>query len=247
MNAAALLGAVLIGLSLGLTGAGGSILTLPLLVYLAGVPPREAVALSLLVVGSAALVGALQRARTGEIHLRAILWFALSGAIGAAVGARFTQLVPPALLMGAFSLLMVGVAVRMLTQRPEGQEPEADCRPLRCFAAGGGVGILTGFLGVGGGFLLVPALTRFGRLPLRTATGTSLAVIFFNSAAGFLSHFGRVPMRWDLALVFSAIAVAGVLAGGRIAKFLPAKRLRQGFAVLTLAIGIMIGVQTIIA
>jgi uncharacterized membrane protein YfcA len=97
--------------------------------------------------------------------------------------------------------------------------------------------VLTGFIGVGGGFLLMPALVKFGRLPLRMATGTSLAVITVNSIAGFLSHFGEAPPRWTMALTFAGIAAAGVVLGGKFAARLPVARLRQLFAVMVLATG----------
>ena len=173
----ALLGAALIGLSLGLSGAGGSIITLPVLVYLAGLPPKEAVGLSLFVVGAAALVGVSQRIRAGEIHFKAVLMFALSGMVGAAGGARLTPLVSGRVLMIVFAVLMLVVAINMLVGSHKTPAMEAECRPARCLLAGMGVGLLTGFIGVGGGFLLMPALVKFARLPLRMATGTSLAVI----------------------------------------------------------------------
>lgn len=234
MNALALLGAVLIGLSLGLTGAGGSIFTLPVLVHLAGVPPREAVPLSLLVVGCAALVGAIQRARTGGIHVQAAVMFVLAGAVGAVLGAQLTPLVSPAMLMIIFAMIMVVVGLRMLGATDANVCPAPECRPVRCLLAGGGVGVMTGFLGVGGGFLLVPALLKFARLPLSTAMGTSLAVIACNSAVGFTGHLGAGPVRWPIAVVFSAIAAAGVLLGGRFSARLPERSLRRIFAVLVL-------------
>ena len=237
MNAIALLGAALIGLSLGLTGAGGSIITLPVLVYLAGVAPKEAVGLSLLIVGVAALVGAMQRWRAGEIHFQAVLMFALSGMAGAAVGARLTPLVSGETLMIIFAILMLVVAANMLIGSKIEVTQEAECRPLRCLSTGLAVGVLTGFIGVGGGFLLVPALVRFAKLPLRTATGTSLAVIACNSAAGFVSHYGEAPPRWTLALLFAGIAALGVLVGGKLAKHLPVMRLRQGFALMVVVTG----------
>ena len=237
MNPLALLGAALIGLSLGLTGAGGSIITLPVLVYLAGLPPKEAVGLSLFVVGAAALVGALQRLRSGEIHLKAGLMFALSGMAGAAGGAQFTPLVSGKVLMIVFALLMLVVAINMLLNAKVEPTKESECRPVRCLLAGLGVGLLTGFIGVGGGFLLMPALVKFAKLPLRVATGTSLAVISFNSAAGFVSHFGEAPPRWTLAFAFAGIAAAGVLLGSYFAKRLPVARLRQGFAFMVIITG----------
>jgi uncharacterized protein len=235
MNALALLGAIGIGLSLGLTGAGGSILTLPVLVYLAGIPPRQAVGLSLLIVGTAALAGAWQRARAGEVHFKAAGMFVISGMAGAAMGARLTHLLSPSALMITFAGLMVVIGVRMLLPGKSAPQPAPECRPLRCLLAGGAVGVLTGFLGVGGGFLLMPALAKFARLPVRVATGTSLAVIACNSAAGFISHLGDARTPWTLAAIFAAIACAGVLAGGKVASRLPVKTLQQAFALLVLA------------
>jgi uncharacterized membrane protein YfcA len=240
MNALALLGAIGIGLALGLTGAGGSILTLPVLVYLAGIAPREAVGLSLLIVGSAALVGALQRARAGEVHFRAAGMFVLSGMAGAVVGAKLTPLLSPSALMLSFASLMVVVALRMLLAGNSAPQPAPECKPVRCLLAGGAVGVLTGFLGVGGGFLLMPALVKFARLPLRTATGTSLAVIACNSAAGFVSHLGESPVPWLLAGVFSTIAAAGVLVGGKLASKLPEKTLRKAFAIFVLLVAAVV-------
>lgn len=190
--------------------------------------------LSLLIVGTAAVVGAWQRARAGEVHFRAAGMFVLSGALGAVLGAKLTPLLSPPALMITFACLMVIVGLRMLLPRRTLPQPAAECLPLRCLLAGGAVGVLTGFLGVGGGFLLMPALAKFARLPLRVATGTSLAVIACNSAAGFVSHLGEAPTRWMLAAVFSLIAAAGVLAGGKVASRLPEKTLRMAFAVLVL-------------
>lgn len=237
MNPFAWLGAVLIGLSLGLTGAGASIITLPVLVYLAKVPPTQAVGLSLLVVGAAAAAGAVQRWRAGDFHPRAAMLFALAGMAGAALGARFTRMVVPEVLMAIFAGLMLLVALKMLLGRDGETAMAAECKPFRCIMAGGGVGVLTGFIGVGGGFLLMPALVKFARLPLRMATGTSLAVIAFNSAAGFTAHFTDGPTDWKLASLFSSLAVAGSIAGNRLAARLPVKRLRQGFAAMVLLTG----------
>ena len=237
MNISALLGAALIGLSLGLTGAGGSIITLPVLVYLAGVPPKEAVGLSLFIVGAAALAGALQRLRAGEVHLKAGLMFAISGMAGAAGGTRLTPLVSGRVLMSIFAVLMLVVAIHMLLSAKQEPSMSAECHPVRCLLVGFGVGVLTGFIGVGGGFLLMPALVKFAKLPLRVATGTSLAVIAFNSAAGFIGHFGSAPPRWVLAFLFAGIAAAGVLVGSSFAKRLPVGRLRQAFAFMVIGTG----------
>lgn len=237
MNILTLIGAAFIGLSLGLTGAGGSIITLPVLVYIAGVPAHEAVGISLFVVGIAALVGAIQRIRLGEFHASAALMFGASGMIGAMIGARLTSLVSGQVLLIFFAVLMLVVALNMLLGAKKDLTLPAECRPLRCLLAGLGVGVLTGFIGVGGGFLLVPALIKFARLPVRTATGTSLTVIAFNSASGFYSHFGQAPPHWSLTLIFALMAVAGVMVGTAFASRLPAKRLQQVFAILVLTTG----------
>lgn len=237
MSAITFLGAVLIGMSLGLTGAGGSIITLPVLVYFAGIPPKEAVGMSLFVVGSAALVGALQRFRTGDVHMKAALIFILTGIIGAAAGAQITPFVSTTVLMLIFSTLLLTVAANMLLGKNQEPKSENQCRVGQCVSAGFGVGVLTGFIGVGGGFLLMPALVKFANLPLRSATGTSLAIITFNSAAGFLSHLGTATPRWTTTLLFSGLAIAGVVLGSSFAKKLPIARLRQVFAILVLGTG----------
>ncbi len=235
MSPLAIAGAVGIGLSLGLTGAGGSILTLPVLVHLAGMPPQQAVGPSLLIVGLAAFVGCLQRARAGDIHYRAVGMFGVSGAVGAVLGSRLTPLLSPDALMLVFAALMGLVAVRMF--RPIGSEPRPlpECKPVRCLGAGLITGILTGFLGVGGGFLLVPALMRFARLPLKMAAGTSLAIIAVNAAVGFLSHLGATPIPWTLVGVYSALAALGAWGGGAISSRLPGQGLRRAFAWLVAA------------
>ncbi|QTN33507.1 sulfite exporter TauE/SafE family protein [Akkermansiaceae bacterium] len=237
MNPLVISGALAIGLSLGLTGAGGSILTVPVLVYLAGLPPDEAVGVSLFVVGAAALVGALQRWRSGDFHPQAALIFGGAGMLGAAAGARFTPLVPGAVLMGLFAILMIVVAIGMLLGKDGQVAPLPECKPARCLLAGGATGVLTGFVGVGGGFVLVPAMMRFARLPLPMAAGTSLAVIAANSISGGISHLPSVAGHWPLAAMFAAFAAAGVLLGKRLSEKLPARAMRQGFAVMVLLAG----------
>lgn len=245
MNALVIAGAVVIGLTLGLTGAGGSIVTLPVLVYLGGIAPGDAVPLSLFVVGAAALTGALHRWRRGEICLPSSAVFALSGMAGAALGANFTPLVGPLVLMVIFAFLMLVVAVFMMLPRKNpapASNPSEQPPPslLSRALAGGTVGVLTGFIGVGGGFLLVPALLKFGRLDLRQALGTSLAIIFFNCLAGFLSHLGTTEIDWTIALLFSSLASLGVLGGTRLAGLIPPHRLRQGFALMVMLTGLYV-------
>ncbi len=162
------------------------------------------------------------------------------GAVGAIGGSRLTSLVPEAVLMLLFAVLMILVAIIMLTGERGEVVGQVNCKPGHCLAAGTGVGLLTGFIGVGGGFLLMPALMHFAKLPLRIATGTSLAIVALNSFIGFLSHLGDAPPRWGLSFLFAGIAVVGVIAGGAFASRLPVARLRLIFALVVLATGILV-------
>lgn len=226
-----------IGLSLGLLGGGGSIITLPVLVYVAGVPVREAVGLSLAIVGATAAVGAIFKARHGEVDLKAALLFGITGMIGAAGGARLTHLVPPAVLLLLFALLMVVVGLRMLRGRSEVETPaRAECHLGKCVVSGLGLGVLTGFLGVGGGFLIVPALLRFARMPMHRAVGTSLAIIAANSASGFVAHLGELSGGLTMAAGFTAAAVAGVLLGTTLSQKMHPAGLKTAFGGLALAV-----------
>ena len=211
-----LLFGLIVGFALGLTGGGGSIFAVPLLVYGLGVPAREAVVISLAAVGATALGGGLARLRTGEAELRTAVIFGLSGIIGAPLGAWLNPRLPETALLAGFALLMLVVATRMWQQasrRPEeirilwaGGDPDAatagpTCRysptgqlqfTSRCAArlalAGSATGLLSGLFGVGGGFLIVPALILIALLPMRRAVATSLWVIAIISAMGLLSH-----------------------------------------------------------
>ena len=228
--------ALVIGVSLGLLGSGGSIITLPVLVYGAGVPVASAVGMSLAIVGGTSAVGAWLKHRQGLVHWPAAALFGITGMAGAVTGAQFTRLVSPAALMLLFALLMAVIAVRMLSRRgDESVEPLPDCRPLRCGAAGLGVGVLTGFLGVGGGFLVVPAMILFARLPMATAIGTSLAVIAANSAAGLAGHLRHGGFNGLLALAFLGAALLGMAGGVRLGGRLPATTLRRVFGWFVLA------------
>lgn len=234
----ALILAVGIGLSLGLLGSGGSIVTLPVLVYVAGVPVASAVGMSLAIVGGTGLAGAWLKHRQGLVHWQAVALFGSTGMTGSLVGAQFTRLVSPGLLMLIFAALMAAVAGRILVRGgDEAIEPLPDCRPVRCGLAGLVVGLLTGFVGVGGGFLLVPAMILFARLPMPVAVGTSLAVIAANSVAGWLGHLGHGQFAWGLTGAFLLAALAGIAAGVRLGGRIQAETLRRAFGwfVLTIA------------
>ena len=199
MVALSLVLAALIGLSLGLLGSGGSIVTLPVLVYVARVPAHEAVGMSLLIVGTTSALGSLINLRRGNFDLRAAIFFGASGIAGAFIGSKFTHLVSAQVLLLCFGALMLVVGIRMLLVN-EAIRPGGLCRPLRCFVTGVVVGLLTGFLGVGGGFVILAALVLFAGLEMKTAVGTSLAVIAVNSLAGLLGQFRYVQFEWALTL-----------------------------------------------
>src|ERR1039458_3595406 len=158
--------AALIGLSPGLLGSGGSIITLPVLVYVARVPAQQAVGMSPGIVGGTSGRGRLLNLRQGAFDFRAATFFVLSGMVGAFIGAKFTHLVSAPVLLLLFGALMLVVGIRML-RSSESTAQSQQCRPLRCLATGIAVGVLTGFLGVGGGFLILPALVLFAGLEMK--------------------------------------------------------------------------------
>ena len=241
MNTALLslvLGAV-IGLSLGLLGGGGSILTVPALVYLIGIPVAEATGTSLAIVGATALVGALRHQRAGRVALRAALGFGAASVLGAIAGSLLGKHIAGGLLLVLFALLMLvaaGVMLRPRRSPTAGRERPVSAGPLKVAAAGLAVGLLTGFFGVGGGFVIVPALTLVLGLPMATAIGTSLVVIALASAAGFLTHLGAGALNVPVTLFFLLGGVVGSLTGAQWAGRLPESTLRRSFALLVVAL-----------
>ncbi len=236
----ALVLAVAIGLSLSLLGGGGSIITVPVLVYAAGQSPQDAVAISLAVVGAVSAVSTGFKARSGLVHWQAVLTFGIAGMLGALLGAQGTRLVPASWLLLIFAGLMLVVAANMWFRPQPTTEPSPECRPLRCVIAGFGVGALTGFIGVGGGFLLVPALMFSASLPVRMAVGTSLAIIALNSLAGFLAHLGHAGMNWSLTGLFFLSTLVGMAAGLPLAKRISPSALNRGFALFVAAVAVFV-------
>jgi uncharacterized protein len=230
-----------IGLSLGLIGGGGSIITVPVLVYVLGVPPHRAIGMSLAVVGSTALVGSLLHHRRGAVAWRTGSLFAASGIASAFLGSKLTRLVSPAVLLLLFAGLMLVVAAVMLTRKDPADEAPPHARSVpRSVLAGIAVGFLTGFLGVGGGFLIVPALVLFGGLAMKEAIGTSLFVISVNCASGLFGHLSAGDADWRLTLMVAALATAGALAGTALShRFHPA-HLRRIFAWFVVAVALFL-------
>jgi uncharacterized protein len=236
---ALVLGAV-IGLSLGTLGGGGSILTVPALVYLLGQNPHAAVSASLVIVGLNAATGAWLHQRAGNVRLRAALLFGSAGLLAAFAGARLSTLLTGSLLLSLFALLMLIVATLMLRGATAVPIATHDAAPLwwKVLLGGVTVGFLTGFLGVGGGFLIVPALVLVLGMSMREAVGLSLVVIAINSAAGLLGHVGEGGVNWLIVGLLLAGGLPGLLIGSRLAQRLPIARLRQGFAVLVVVLGV---------
>jgi len=240
----AILIGMFIGLSLGLLGGGGTVLMTPALVYAGGYPVREAIGMSLAVVGGTSLVGGVMNLQQGRVHLRAALVFSLAGIVGAIPGSFLTAHVSPRVILVLFGSLMLTIAMLMLRRsRTTGSTPEHSCHLGRCLAAGGSVGFLTGFLGVGGGFVIVPALIHFGDLDLRRAVGTSLLVIAVSSFTGLAGHAGQPQSDWSLIGMFLGAALAGLVAGRQLADRIPTTRLRQGFAWLVLGVAIFVIIE----
>ena len=264
----------LIGLSLGALGGGGSILAVPALVYAAGQDARAATATSLVLVGSASLIGLRPHVRAGRVRVATGLAFGAAGIPGSLAGSALNRRVDPDVLLLGFSVLIVIAAWRMLTACPTctrvgesrvlAHSPGDGARPgdrtvalelaahvdagraVAVVTAGSLVGFLTGLFGVGGGFVIVPALTLLLRLDMPSAIGTSLLVIAVNSAVALAARFGSATVDWGVTLPFAVAAIAGVLTGGNLAGRLDPERSLRWFAGLLVAVAVYTALHTII-
>lgn len=252
----------LIGVSLGALGGGGSILAVPVLVFVAGQTPAEATTTSLLVVGAASVVGAAGHWRHGRVHLGPGLLFGLLGVAGSLAGSALNRRLDGDVLLLAFAGLIVvaawrivvgcpsctrvGETIALRTQPSDGAGGVAvrtrpdTTRMAKLAAAGTFVGFLTGLFGVGGGFVIVPALTLVLQYSMPAAIGTSLVVIAVNTATAFAARLGG-PIDWGTALVFTAAAVAGVGAGTRIADRIEPRTMQRSFAALLVGVALYTG------
>lgn len=231
--------ALLIGVTLGLLGGGGSILTVPVFVYVLGIESKRAIAMSLPVVGLAALVGVARHARLGNIDLRTALLFGLAAMTGAYAGARVAQFLLGPVQLALFALVMLAAAVSMLRNAKLPEDADAARRASwgKLMPIGLGVGMVTGLVGAGGGFLIVPALVLLGRVPMRQAIGTSLLVISMNTAAGFAGYWNAVDFDWMLIVSFALVAGIGIVGGAALVHRVPTAQLKRGFAVLLMVVG----------
>ena len=262
---------LLIGLSLGALGGGGSILTVPALVYLLGMDTRAATTGSLIIVGVTALFGMLAHHRHGRVRVLQGVVFGLIGIAGAVAGTRLSLAVRPDVLLAGFSVLMLAVAVLMFARgRTPARVGAADrdvpvpldvpiitftprfvcaCpRAARVIVAATAVGLMTGFFGVGGGFLVVPALVLALDFPMTMAVGTSLLVIAINSATSLTARLGEgIDLDWPVIGTFTLVAVIGSLLGSRVVGRISPETLRIAFAVLITTVGLYTATRSILA
>lgn len=247
---------LIIGISLGLIGGGGSILTVPVLVYLFGVNPVLATAYSLFIVGATSLVGVFPKYKSGEVNLKTALIFGIPSIVAVFATRAFIVPAIPAevftigdfavskslLMMILFAVLMLFASVSMIRNKKRGIEQSGEQRfnyPL-ILLEGAIVGVLTGLVGAGGGFLIIPALVLLSKLPMKQAVGTSLLIIAAKSLIGFTGDLGKQTMDWILLLPVTGLAIAGIFLGNALSKKIPADSLKKGFGWFVLVMGIYI-------
>lgn len=247
---------LLIGLSLGLIGGGGSILTMPVLVYLFRISPLLATSYSLFVVGAVSLFGFIGHFRQKLVDLRVGVLFGLSSIVIVYLTRHFliprlpdilftigdTRVHTSLVTMVLFALLMIAAAVAMIFSKKQAapQQETSKKNPLWLVVHGMAVGLVTGVLGAGGGFLLIPALIFFARLPMKVAVGTSLMIITLNSFFGVASDLGYFHFDWWLLVRIIAIAFSGLIAGMYLSRYIPSWKLKKGFGWFVLAMGVYI-------
>lgn len=240
----ALFGAIAIGLSLGLLGSGGSILTLPILVYVLDRPDKPAIAESLAIVGAIALAGSIPYAFRMQIHWRTVLFFGLSGVAGAYAGACLSSYISGSLQLSLFSLVLLAAACLMIKDFHFPAElQKAALHPAWLLILEGFLlGNLTGCLGIGGGFLIVPILVLLVKLPMYSAIGTSLVIIALNAFTAFIKHFTillsqDVELDWSLIGLFILVGITGSFAGSSISKKISQRHLKKAFGWMLVPLG----------
>ncbi|MEU5450275.1 MULTISPECIES: sulfite exporter TauE/SafE family protein [Streptomyces] len=241
----ALIAGAAIGMALGALGGGGSVLAVPALIYLLGFSPASATTAALIIVAATSATALYAHARDGNVAWRTGFLFALAGIGPAFLAGAAAGRLPPAVLTGAFSVLAALSAVRML--RPTGSEPAGRVRPARAAGAGAGLGAVTGFLGVGGGFLAVPALVGVLGLRMKQAVGTSLLVISLNSLAALTARTGADgDLRWEVIAPFAGAAILGAWDGKRLASRITGQALQRVFAFVLLAVAAVMLIDVIV-
>jgi uncharacterized membrane protein YfcA len=228
--------ALLVGLTLGVLGGGGSILTVPVITFTLGVDPKLAIVMGLPIVGGAALVGVVQHWRARNINFRVAIPFGLAAMVGAYAGAMVARFLTGEMQFVLLAVVMIAAAISMFRNAavPEGDPQHPHMALL--LAVGVSAGTLTGLVGVGGGFLLVPALVLLAGVPMRQAVGTSLFVIVLNTIAGYAGYHGVVEVPWRTVAYFAALTAAGLAVGTTLVSKVPQATLKRAFAVLLVAV-----------
>lgn len=238
--------ALIIGLTLGLLGGGGAILAVPVLTYVTGLEPVQAIPTSLFIVGVTSLVSLSLHALKKRVVWRTGLIFGLAAMVGAFAGGRAGAVVPAPVLMFSFAAVMTAAAIAMIRgRRQSDDEPETSQElPIsKVLATGAVVGLVSGFVGAGGGFLIVPALVLLARMPMPRAVATSLLVITMQSASGLAGYALSTPLDWSLALSIAGLAVAGSFIGFWLSNRLPGQGLRRGFGIFVLVIAAVVVIE----
>jgi uncharacterized membrane protein YfcA len=251
---------ILIGISLGLIGGGGSILTVPVLVYLFHVDPVQATAYSLFIVGASSLVGAWPKYKQGFVNLKTAIIFGIPSIVAVFATRKFIVPAIPnelgefagiaitksLLMMMLFAVLMVAASFSMIRSKKNKEtelEGEQKFNYTLILIEGALVGILTGLVGAGGGFLIIPALVMLSKLPMKQAVGTSLLIIAAKSLIGFTGDLGNRTMDWTLLLTVTALAIAGIFIGDKLSKRIDGNKLKTGFGWFVLVMGLYIIAQ----
>ncbi|NOZ37444.1 MAG: sulfite exporter TauE/SafE family protein [Gammaproteobacteria bacterium] len=240
MSITVIFAGLITGMLLGVFGSGGSIITVPALLYLLHIEPKSAIAMSLGIVSVTATITALQHWRKGNVNFKVTAIFGLFGVIGSFAGAKLGLITPVVIQLSAFALVMYAAAWRMLkpiaqhksvgaacTECADGHCNNIDYRHIALH--GVAVGLLSGVVGVGGGFLIVPALVLLSGLPMKQAVGTSLSIVALQSFSGFAGYAGAVEIDYSLMAIFTSIAITGSVVGSMLAHRLPADLLKRGF------------------
>jgi len=232
--------ATLIGFSLGIMGGGGSILTVPILVYVLKMDPKESIALSLAIVGITSLVGVFNHFRAGNIKLKVAALFAPFAMIGTFLGAKISKFMTAEVQLILFAIIMLLASVLMIKGRKETEAEEKEIKIFFLAIQAIVVGIVTGLVGVGGGFLIVPALVLLTGLDMKKAVGTSLFIIALNSFSGFAGYLEMIQVDWAFLLKFSGASVVGILIGSQLVSYIPQRTLKKSFGVFLIFMGIFI-------
>ena len=245
------------GMLLGVFGSGGSIITMPALLYLLNVEPKAAIAMSLGIVAVTATITAIQHWRRGNVNLKITVIFGLFGVVGTYGGALLGVITPVVIQLSVFALVMYAAAWKMLKPQPQHKSvgaavadcPDGNCNDLKyghIAMHGIAVGILTGIVGVGGGFLIVPALVLLSGLSMKNAVGTSLSIVALKSFAGFAGYAGAVSIDYPMMATFTVIAIIGSVLGSQLGHRMPAELLKRGFGGFLLLVASYILIKSVL-